>query len=214
MSGCTPPKRGGWAYRLPPRAACAALMIAAVPFLGSSCVVRATPPKGRTILGCTTSELRAHAQMEGDAGSIGGFVIFTNSARTACSLGGYPQLALYHAGKRLPAVYKPEPAAMARSAYGVVPTSITLRPGQRAATLAEWRGWCGQPVYAPVLLQVTLPGQHISLWMTTGSSDPRQRVSPVTPFAYCHPQSRAKPVIMGGPVVRYPIHPPPPLSKG
>jgi hypothetical protein len=139
--------------------------------LGPAITAREPPP-------CRVDQLAAHTSIQPAAGSMAGGIIFTNHSRSACLLRGYPRIALYHHGQRLPVRYEALSRNVVRAYFGYIPKPFVLRSSRRAEVVVEWRSWCGSPVYAPVIIRIMLPGEHGYLAINTGTANPGQRVNP------------------------------------
>jgi hypothetical protein len=100
---------------------------------------------------CSTSVLHAVGGREGESETAIGFIEFTNTGSRPCTLHGYPRLALFWHGRRLP--------VRDIRLRGLVLKAVVLAPrrADAAQLMISWSNWCGRRL---VLLsaRITIPG--------------------------------------------------------
>jgi uncharacterized protein DUF4232 len=107
--------------------------------------------------------------LQGATGSMMGPIVVRNVSRSACRIGGRPQVELFdRSGRLLPTRQKPiEARSIGES------TLRLLRPGRRAALYLFWSQWCGawpRGVYVRKLVahvQLTT-GRRVRLGFSSG----------------------------------------------
>jgi hypothetical protein len=152
------------------RSACIALTGAIV----AGAIVHSAPSSpGRSTRTCTTSQLKVALVHSGAAaGTVGGYIGFTNQARRACRLSGWPTLiAVSATGASANAVHRRSTMFGPRPMRGV--PVVTLRYGERADAVfttsdnpPPGKATCAPPYRQ---LRVTPPGNsrsvRVSAWL-------------------------------------------------
>jgi len=88
---------------------------------------------------CTAKDLRAQGMLQGATGSMIGPIVVRNVSRSACRIGGRPQVELFDlSGRLLPTKQKPVEARSIGES-----TLRLLRAGRRADLYLVWSEWCG-----------------------------------------------------------------------
>ncbi len=125
----------------------------------------ASPTPGGAPGACSAGMLHAKATWQGATGSLLGAVTVGNASGRACTLDGYPTIAVQDASGPLAGITQlPGPATSGPRAG-----AITLAPGAQALVRIQWRNWCTAPPSGPLSLAVTLPNGGGTL---TAAGDP------------------------------------------
>jgi Protein of unknown function (DUF4232) len=148
---------------------------------------------------CPAETFQARAQMEACAGSLCGRVILTHRNGTSCLLEGHPGISLWHGGARLHVKVGEVSNRAARTQYGLSVGSLRMERGNKAQVVLQWAHWCRRPINAPVHLRISFPGNAGTLNTNTGTTNPRQVVTPP-----CYGNPREPSAIDVWPFARYP----------
>lgn len=162
--------------------------------------------RGPAVRPCIARNLNAATQLEGCAGSLCGWIIFTGRSTTACELAGYPAIHLSHRSTRLPVAVRPLSPPMVWQLFQQHPSRTVLHRGQKAFVLFQL-SWCGPTLFSPLLLHIALPHRSGSLVIGSGARSARQVVrAPCSGGPHFHPHADV------GPFLRYPLQVPPPRA--
>jgi uncharacterized protein DUF4232 len=134
----------------------------------------ASPPAGASTAACTTKDLRTHlGSAQGAAGSVYQVIDFTNISTSACTLYGYPGVAMTRG--KTPGTQIGQAASRSSAAAARL---VTLHPGGtasavlRIAQAGDYPAAKCRPV-ASSYLQIIPPGQRTPLYLpykSTGCS--------------------------------------------
>ncbi len=110
---------------------------------------------------CVASDLRISADWQGvNTTKIGG-VLFSTRGTSTCVIAGHPRLELYGDGRRLKVRQKP--GAPLNNAQDKIERTVAVGPGRPVGVAFDWVNWCGRRFHSPIVVKVTIPGDHIHL---------------------------------------------------